>query len=200
MPPVSLSTEQATLLTHASGDLPTLSGKSSLVCCGVTVLFSGSWYQQDFVCVLHKWSLCFPLSWGSSVIKSCWPSKSGSLRILSPFAGSPGWEDVWAQNLHNSEAFLVLFICGSFFGTILQLVGHPHGEYGIWFYHDCAPTISIAVSPFCLFFFCGLKHSPVNGCSTAGCDFGVLTGGMNACPSTPPLWTSLCIFISLYHF
>jgi hypothetical protein len=35
-------------------------------------------------------------------------------------------------------------------------------------------------------FYGGLKHSPVNGCSTAGCDFGVLTGGMNACPSTPP--------------
>ena len=110
MPLVSLSTEQATLLTHASGEAPTLAGKSSLVFCGLTVPFSGSWFQQDFVYALREWSLCFPLSWWSSVIKSCWPSKWGSLRILSPFAGSPGWEDWWAQNLHNSRgASLVLF-------------------------------------------------------------------------------------------
>ena len=34
----------------------------------------------------------FPQSWVSSVIKSCWPSKSDSLGILSPCARSPGWE------------------------------------------------------------------------------------------------------------
>ena len=34
----------------------------------------------------------FPQSCGSSVIKSRSPSKSDSLGILSPFAGSPGWK------------------------------------------------------------------------------------------------------------
>ena len=34
----------------------------------------------------------FPQSCGSSVIKSHWPPKSNSLGVLSPFAGSPGWE------------------------------------------------------------------------------------------------------------
>ena len=34
----------------------------------------------------------FPQSCGSSVIKYCWPSKSNSLGILSPYVGSPGWE------------------------------------------------------------------------------------------------------------
>ena len=34
----------------------------------------------------------FPQSCGSSVIKYCWPSKSNSLGILSPFAGFSGWE------------------------------------------------------------------------------------------------------------
>ena len=34
----------------------------------------------------------FPQSCGSSVIKSHWPSKSNSLGVLSPFAGSPGWK------------------------------------------------------------------------------------------------------------
>ena len=35
-------------------------------------------------------------------------------------------------------------------------------------------------------FFGGFQHSPVNGCSRAGCDFGVLEGNMSACPSTLP--------------
>ena len=34
----------------------------------------------------------FPQSYGSSVIKSHWSSKSNSLGVLSPFAGSTGWE------------------------------------------------------------------------------------------------------------
>ena len=40
--------------------------------------------------VLSK--ILFPQSYGSSVIKSQWPSKSDSLGIPSPFAGSPGWQ------------------------------------------------------------------------------------------------------------
>ena len=36
-------------------------------------------------------SLC-PQSCGSSVIKSYWPPKSNSLGLITPFAGSPGWE------------------------------------------------------------------------------------------------------------
>ena len=34
----------------------------------------------------------FPQFYGSSVIKFHWPPKSNSLRVLSPFVGSPGWE------------------------------------------------------------------------------------------------------------
>ena len=34
----------------------------------------------------------FPQTWGNSVIKSHWPPKSNSRGVLSPFAGSPGWE------------------------------------------------------------------------------------------------------------
>ena len=36
--------------------------------------------------------------------------------------------------------------------------------------------------------FGGFPHPPVDGCTTASCDFGVLTGEMSACPSTPPSW------------
>ena len=47
--------------------------------------------------------------YGSSVIKSCWPSKSNSLGILSSFVGSPGWEICCGSyNFCNSErTFLV---------------------------------------------------------------------------------------------
>ena len=47
----------------------------------------GSWCQQGFACVLQE--PLFPQAYKSSLIKSCWPSKSGSLGIPSPFARSP---------------------------------------------------------------------------------------------------------------
>ena len=56
-------------------------------------------------------SLCFPQSCGSSIIKSRCSSKSDSLGIPSPFAGSPAWE-AWrgVQKLHNSgRTSLALF-------------------------------------------------------------------------------------------
>ena len=51
---------------------------------GLLLLSPGSWCTQGFVCALQE--SVFPQSCGSSVIKSHWPSKSNSLRILSPFA------------------------------------------------------------------------------------------------------------------
>ena len=37
------------------------------------------------------------------------------------------------------------------------------------------------------FFFVGIQHSPVDGCSAASCDFSVFSKEqMSACPSTPP--------------
>ena len=65
------------------------------------LLPSGSWYTQDFICSLQDWSLCFPQSCGSLIIKSFWPLSPGSLGIPSPCAGYPGWV-AGAQNLHNS--------------------------------------------------------------------------------------------------
>ena len=53
---------------------------------GALLLSSGSWCTQDFACALQDWSLCFPESCGSLVIKSHWPSRPDSLdqRIPSP--------------------------------------------------------------------------------------------------------------------
>ena len=56
---------------------------------GSLLLSPGSWCTKGFVCALQE-SL-FPQSCGSSVIKSHWCSKSNSLGVLGPFAGSPGW-------------------------------------------------------------------------------------------------------------
>ena len=56
---------------------------------GSLLLSPGSLCVQSFV--VPSKSL-FPQSCGSSVIKSHWLSQSNSLGVLSPFAGSPGWE------------------------------------------------------------------------------------------------------------
>ena len=78
------------LSTHTSaGDSWTLTCKSDPVSCGFTAPFS---------CVLVHTAFCLcpprmlPPSCGSSVIKSHCPSKSDSLGVLCPFAGSLGWE------------------------------------------------------------------------------------------------------------
>ena len=76
---------------------------------------------------------------------------------------------------------------GNFFGIIvLQFVGHPPSEYGIWFYCDCVP-LNVSLWLPCLwawgiFFFGGSQHPTVSGCLTACCDVGALAGG-NECTS-----------------
>ena len=89
---------------------------------GSLLLSSGSWCMQDFICALQDWSLCFPQSCGSPVIKFHWPSRSDSLGISSPFVRSPGWDVwCWVQNLHNSgKTSLVLLFCGLW---VTHLVG-----------------------------------------------------------------------------
>ena len=58
----------------------------------------------------------FPQSCGSSVIKSHWPSKSNSLGVFSPFAGSPGWGCVVdPRTLQQGENFGII---------VLRFVGH----------------------------------------------------------------------------
>ena len=68
---------------------------------GSLLLSPGSWCTQGFVWALQS---LFPLSCVSSIIKSLWPPKSDSLGILSPFAGSPGWEICCrSYNFSNSK-------------------------------------------------------------------------------------------------
>ena len=140
-----------------------------------SLLFSlGSWCTQDFVCALQEWSLWFPQSCGSPVIKSCSPSKAGSLEVPSPFARYPVWE-AWreAQNLHNSGRTSLVVLFSSSWVTYLVGVGldfilfvpllPSHCSFFFVFGHGVSVLI-------------GFRHLPVNACSTASCNFCALTG------------------------
>ena len=89
---------------------------------GLLVLSPGSWCAHF---VVTSKSLCFPQSYGNSVIESCCLSKSDSLGIPNPFAGSLGiWGLIWG--LEPSQK------CENFFGIIvLQFVDCPPRGYGI---------------------------------------------------------------------
>ena len=118
-------------------------------------------------------SLCFPQSCGSSVIISCCPSKSDSLGIPSPLPDPQVGKWCGAWNLCNSVRTCLVSLFSTVWGTHLAGVGF-----------DCNVIVPLlllfAASPLCLdtgmFFFGGFQHPPVDGCSTARCDFGVLIG------------------------
>ena len=53
---------------------------------------SVSWFAQDFVCALQDWSLSFPQSCRSPIIKFHWTSRPDSQGIPSLSVRSPGWK------------------------------------------------------------------------------------------------------------
>ena len=57
---------------------------------GSLLLSPGSWCSLGIVCALQEWSVCFLQFHGSPAAESHWSSKSDSLGIPSPFAGSQG--------------------------------------------------------------------------------------------------------------
>ena len=95
--------------------------------------------------------------------------------IPSPVVRSPGWE-TWCrvQNLHSSERTSMILLFSSLWVTHLAGMGF-----------DFIVIVPLLPSH-CTFFFvfgCGVsyfsrfQHPPVNGCSTASCNLGALTGG-----------------------
>ena len=168
------------LLTHTStGHPPTLAGSLVQPLWGYCS-FPLSLGARKVLFVPPKTSFCLPLashSCGNLVIKSRWPSRWDSLGIPSPFVRFPGWE-AWRgfPNLPNS---------GGRGGASLSLlfsrlwVIHPAGTG-----FDFMMIVTLLISH-CSFFFvfgCGISSSggfqcsPVDGCSTASCDFGNLVG------------------------
>ena len=184
--PVPLSLLWAAATSHFCRRPFSTAGGSGSVSCGSLLLSPGSWYTQDFVCALQEWSLCLPQSCRSPTVKSCWPSRSGTPGISSPFVRSPGWE-AWceAQNLHvRGRTSLMLWFT--------RFVSHSPGGYGIWFYHGCAPAPVLLQLLLCLWtrgilFLVG-SSSSVNSCSTA---ISVLLQVMRTRPSALPSRTNL---------
>ena len=119
-------------------------------------------------------SLCFPQACGSSVIKSCCPTKSVSLGIPSPFARSPGQEDWWGPRAFARVWELLWYYCSPVCGSptcwewdwILSVIFAPFllSSYSVPF------VLGHGISS-----FAGFQCPPVSGHSAASCDFGVLT-------------------------
>jgi len=183
------------LLTHVStGDPPHQQVDLVQSSVGSLLLSSGSWYTQGFVCALQDWSLGFPQSCGSPIIKSHWPSRSDSLGIPRPFVWFPGLE-AWygAQNFHNSgKTSLVLSFSSLWSPTSWEL-----DLILLWWRPSYYLTEASSCVLMGVYFFGGFQRPSVNGCSTASCDFGVLTGG-NECTAfysailkQMPLYSSL---------
>ena len=99
---------------------------------GSLLLFSGSWFMQDFVYALQEWSLFSSVLWKCCnqilvTFKDFLGISKSSLPGI-PRLGTLPWGSEPSQEWEN------------FFGIIIfHFVGHPPGGYGIWFYHDCAP-------------------------------------------------------------
>ena len=161
--PTQVSTKEPQILT----------GRSGSVSCGVTAHFTWFLVHTRFYCALQE-SL-FPLVLWNFCSQSCFPSKSDSLGIPSPFAGSQGKPHVGSRNFSTVRELLWYYF--------LQFVGQFDFN-----------MITLSLPSFCGFFFVlgggisfisGFQHPPVDDYSAASCDFGV-SQEVSACPSTPP--------------
>ena len=87
------------LPTHAStGDFPTLAGSVGSVFCGVTASFLWVLPHAKFCLCPQDWSLCFPQSCESPIIKSCWPPRSYSYCIAAASSLSLGYLIWWVPS------------------------------------------------------------------------------------------------------
>ena len=80
---------------------------------------------------VHKVLLCLlRVCFSSSVIKSHWPSKSDFLGVLSPFAGSTGWEICLGPRTFATVQELLWYNCSPVCGLPVQwLYSGPNGDF-----------------------------------------------------------------------
>ena len=99
-----------------------------------------------------------------------WFSRNFSSRCRSPRLGCLTWGSEPSLQWVN---FCSISVC--------QSVSHPPTSYGIWFYCDCTPPAFALWLLLCLWMwgiFVGeFQCLPVDDCSAASCDSGVLTRG-----------------------
>ena len=177
------------LMTHTStGDPPTLAGRYGSVSSGGTGPFCWVLVHTSFVCALEEWSLWFPQSCGSPVIKSCWPHGQVSwgfpVPFLDPQAGKPDVE----LRIFTTVGELRWYHCS----PVCESSTH---NLGMGF--DFIMIAPLQWLPYhCSFFFFGcvvsflgdFQRPSVNGCSTANCDFGALQVEMSTHPSILLYW------------
>ena len=126
------------LPTHASiGDAQTLAGSFGSVFCGVSAPF-----LRVLVCT--RFCLCPAILESFSPV--LWKSYNQVLLAFKVrFSGDSQLPCQISQAGKTDMGFRTFTTWENLFGIIfLQFVGHPSGQYGIWFCRDCtSPTISL---------------------------------------------------------
>ena len=120
------------------------------------------------------WSLCLPLVlWKACnqiplALKGRFP---GDSKFLSdPQAGKPDMEFRTFTTVRELLWFYCSPVCGSLTGREWVWILCLHPSYCL----TVASSLSLDMG--CIFFG-GFQHLPVDGCSTASCNFGTLAGG-----------------------
>ena len=180
------------LLTHASArDSWTLRASLGQSLVGSLLLSPGSWFAQGFVCALQEpvspvlckfWQLYSAgvnsdlLQEGLCHTQGCCtqsPCPCGRPVLTCTFAGDTQTLKgrSGSVSVGSPDAYKVLFEPSKHLWWVWGLILNPVLPFllscwGFSFAFGCGLSL----------FFGGIQHSPVDGCSAASCNFGVLTG------------------------
>ena len=141
-----------------------------IVSCGVTAPFLWGLVCANFCLCPPRLESLFPqVPWKSYnqiplAFKIRFPGDSQSLCHMA-------WHGV--QNLHNRRGTSLVSLFSRFWVT--HTVGM--GFYFIVIHPSYCLAVASSLSLNVRYFFGGFQCSPVNGCSTASCNFGALAGG-----------------------
>ena len=197
--------------THTSaGDSSTLTGKSGSVSVGSLPLSPGSWCTQGSVCALREsislvlckfWQLYGGVN-GTSSKRAYATPRSAAPRASAPVAGHC-WPSPLQETLRHRSGSVSVGSLGPGAHKVWALQVSL-GRMGFDSKCDFAPP-TILLGILCPWtwgiFFGEIQHSPVNSCSAASCNFGVLTGedertsfypAISLCHGTNPLEQLYC--------
>ena len=154
-------------------------------------LLLSSWCAQNFICALQDWSLCFPQSSGSPIIKSHWPLRPDSPGIPSPFVGLQAGKPDMGLRTFTTVGELLRYYCSPVCGSPNKWVWHLIFIMIEPFLSGCLAAASSLSLDMGYLFFVGFQCPPVDGCSTTSCNFDALSGGDERTPfySTIFNWT-----------
>ena len=175
--------------THAcTRDSWTLTGKSGQSLGGSLFLSPGSWCTQVFVCALQE-------SISPILCKFWWPSGgvNGNLvqeglchtQVCCTQSLCPcGRPQLTHTSTGDTQTQIWLSLCWVSVSWYTQSLFEPSKH--LWRVWGLIPNVISPLLPSCwrfsfalgheVSYFGGIQHSPVNGCSAASCNFGVLAG------------------------